>query len=453
MTAIYNPADPRYLDSSDLASETERVFEICHGCRLCFNLCPSFKTLFDSIDAQDGKVAAIGEVAKQRVVDECYQCKLCYLKCPYIPPHEWELDFPRLMMRHHAQRHAQPVKGILALKERLTNQVLGQTDLVGKAAVALEPLSNTLIGKPGSLPRRIMEKASGIAEHRLLPPYAKQRFTTWYRRRMPTQIRDPQGVVAVFPTCFIEYMNPAIGKALVAVYERNRISCSLPVGTRCCGAPFLHSGDIDRFIRSAKRNVASLAPLVRGGADVIVAQPTCAYVLRKDYPLYLDSQDARTVAEHTYDSSEYLMRLRSDDSKELDTEFKGEVPESISYHVACHLKAQGIGIKGRDLLKLTGAKVQLVQECSGIDGTWGYRSENYELSRQVAQPLKKAVELSIAQAQADQVGAGRNSGGHVLCGDCHLANTAIEQETGNKPMHPMQVLAKAYGIKEVPSGS
>ena len=106
MTTTYDPAHPEYLDEPDLRVELERVYDLCHGCRLCFNLCPSFPTLFDFIDARDGDVAGMTPAEQDQVVDECYQCKLCYVKCPYVPPHEWQLDFPRLMMRAHAVRHA-----------------------------------------------------------------------------------------------------------------------------------------------------------------------------------------------------------------------------------------------------------------------------------------------------------------------------------------------------------
>ena len=414
------------------------MFDLCHGCRLCFNLCPSFPTLFDTIDARDGDVAAMTPAEQDQVVDECYQCKLCYLKCPYVPPHEWELDFPRLMMRAHAVRHADGVP----VRERLTDQFLGRTDLLGKVSTAAAPVVNALTGTPGSLSRRMMEKTVGMASQRLLPPYARQRFSTWFRKRRsatPAATTGGQGDVSVFPTCFIEYMEPDIGKDLVKVYERNGVACSMPEGTRCCGAPWLHQGNVKEFTRAAEQNVAVLADEVRAGREVVVAQPTCAYVVRKDYPLYLahtpQAADAELVAAHTADPAEFLVRLHKGEGTSLDTEFPGrdtgEVPDQVTYHVACHLQAQQVGLKSRDLLKVAGVKATLVQRCSGIDGTWGYRREHYDLARQVAAPLKREVEAA---------------GNEVVCGDCHLANGSIEQETGVRPVHPIQLMARAYGI-------
>jgi glycerol-3-phosphate dehydrogenase subunit C len=446
MTTTYTPDDPAYLDESDFRVELERVFDHCHGCRLCFNLCPSFPTMFDLIDANDGDVSALTAADQDRVIDECYQCKLCYPKCPYVPPHEWQLDFPRLMMRAQAVRHG---AGRPAA-ERVTDQVLARTDLLGRVSTAGAPVVNALIGTPGSWARTLMEKATGMASERLLPPYARTRFSTWFRRRAgggaarSRVTGSPQGEVSVFPTCFIEYMDPAIGQDLVKVYERNGVSCSLPEGTRCCGAPWLHQGNIKEFTKAATRNVTALAAEVRSGKAVVVAQPTCAYVVRKDYPLYLAgtslAADAELVARHTSDPAEFLVALHRAEGTSLDTDFSGRhsgaVPDEVTYHVACHLRAQHIGLKSRDLLKVAGVRATLVQRCSGIDGTWGYRAENYELARTVAAPMAK--EILVA-------------GNDVVCGDCHLANGAIEQETGIRPLHPMQLMARAYGIPEEPT--
>ncbi len=428
MTTTYDPGHPKYHDEGDMRDELLRVYDLCHGCRLCFNLCPSFPSLFDAIDAHDGDVMALSVAEQDKVVDECYQCKLCYVKCPYVPPHEWQLDFPRLLLRNVAVRRKDD-----GLRARLTDQALGRTDLVGTLSSTFAPIVNALTGNPGSPARRIMEKVTGIAAERMLPPYARQRFSTWFKKRQAPTLARRQGSVTVFPTCLVEYQNPAIGKDLVAVYERNGVECSLAEGAGCCGAPFLHAGDFESFTRQAKKNVPILAAEVRAGRDIVVPQPTCGYVLKKDYPEYVGGADAELVGSNTYDAAEYLVRLHNAEGTALDTAFEGTVPESISYHVSCHLQAQNIGLKSRDLMKLTGTTIKLVNKCSGIDGTWGYRAENYELARQVAQPLARAIEDADCE---------------VVVGDCHLANGAIEQETARRALHPLQMLARAYGIEE-----
>jgi Fe-S oxidoreductase len=231
----------------------------------------------------------------------------------------------------------------------------------------------------------------------------------------------------------VEYQQPQIGHDLVKVYERNGIECSLADGASCCGAPFLHSGDVQQFTKAATANVKALAAHVRKGRDIVVPQPTCGYVLKKDYVDYVGGEDAELVAKNTYDAAEYLMKIHKSDGASLDTDFNGFVPETVTYHTPCHLKAQNIGLKSRDLIKLTGAKVKLVQQCSGIDGMWGLRAENTSIS------------VPIAGKLADEV---RRAGGDVVAGDCHLANTAITEQTGETPMHPLQLIARAYGIPE-----
>lgn len=432
MTTTYDPFHPKYFDEADLRDELTRVYDLCHGCRLCFKFCTSFPTLFELIDRFDDQDAARLTAAEQdQVVDECFQCKLCYINCPYIPGQsEWNLDFPRLMLRADQVRVR---NGEISGKERLQNQALARTDLAGKVNTAAAPLVNKAL-TPGSFGRKVMEKVVGIASERLLPPYAKQRFSTWFTKRAapePSVVDHEQGKVALFSTCLVEYQDPEIGKDLVKVYEHNGIACSLPEGQRCCGAPWLHSGEVDRFVEQGRKNVRVLAEAVKAGHDIVVPQPTCGYVLKKDYVDYIGGPDAELVAEHTYDAAEYLWKVHKGEDTAIDTEFTGEVPEAVTYHAPCHLRAQNIGYRSRDLLKLTGTKVTLVAECSAIDGTWGYREQNYEISRKVAKKMADAIEAA---------------GNDVVAGDCHLANGGIVQETGKQPVHPLQVLARAYGI-------
>jgi len=436
MTTTYDPKHPKYLDEADVREELTRVYDLCHGCRLCFKFCTSFPTLFEFVDRHEDQDAGRLTPAQQdQVVDECFQCKLCYINCPYIPElHEWALDFPRLMLRADAMRHENGLKGT---RSNLTTEVMGRTDLLGKVATATAPVTNKIVSAPsGSLVRKAVEKVTGVSSVRLLPPYAKQRFSTWFARRPKLRINRRQGRVAVFPTCLVEYQKPEIGHDLVRVYERNGIECSLAEGAGCCGAPFLHSGDLPQFDKIAQKNVKALADTVRKGMDIVVPQPTCGYVLKKDYVDYVGTDDARLVAEHTYDAAEYLMKVHKGEGTSLDVEFPGDVPETISYHVPCHLKAQNIGLKSRDLMKLTGAKIKLVQQCSGIDGMWGLRAENTDIS------------VPIAKKLGDEI---RRAGGDVVAGDCNLANTAIAEQTGEDPQHPLQIVARAYGIPPEPT--
>ena len=432
MTTIYDPKHPLYLDEADVRGELTRVYDLCHGCRLCFKFCTSFPSLFEMIDVHDDQDAGRLTPAQQdRVIDECFQCKLCYVNCPYIPDlHEWALDFPRLMLRAEAMRYD---TGQKPLRQRVTTQAMARTDLMGKAATLAAPLANKVVAAPeGSFVRKAVAKVTGVSSVRLLPPYAKQRFSTWMTRRSPQLAGKRQGHVTVFPTCLVEYQDVRVGKDLVGVYERNGIECSV-TDADCCGAPWLHAGDLKQFTKVAEKNVKTLAAEIHNGTDIVVPQPTCGYVLKKDYIDYVGGPDAELVAAHTFDAAEYLVKIHKAEGTELDTEFTGAIPENVTYHTPCHLRAQNIGFKSRDLMKLTGAKVKLVQQCSGIDGMWGFRAENEDIS------------IPIAGKLAEQI---RRAGGDVVTGDCHLANTAITEQTGIAPLHPISFMARAYGIPE-----
>jgi glycerol-3-phosphate dehydrogenase subunit C len=433
MSTTYDPTDPLYFDERDMRAELDRVFDLCHGCRMCFYMCTAFPTLFDFVDQKADQQAHLMTPAEQdRVVEECFHCKMCEVKCPYTPAqgHEWALDFPRLMLRATAIRKRTDGR-------KLVDHALARTDLVGTFATLTAPVANKAMEKPGSPIRKLVEKVTGISAQRVLPPYAKQRFSSWFKRRTAKAGTGAQGKVAVFPTCLVEYQRPDIGQALVGVYEHNGVSCNLPDGIGCCGAPWLHAGDFDKFREQAAKNIPVLARAVRDGHDVVVPQPTCGYVLKKDYPAYMKgtehAADAELVGEHTFDSSEYLWRIHKAEGTTLSTDFTGNVPPTTTYHAACHLQAQNIGLKSRDLMKLTGTKITVVAKCSGIDGTWGYRAQNYDLAKKVAKPLGEAV---------------TKAAGAVVTGDCHLANGAIAEETGQQPIHPLVFMARAYGLPE-----
>ena len=432
MTTTYDPFHPKYLDEADVRDELTRVYDLCHGCRLCFKFCTSFPTLFEMIDRHDDQDAGRLTPAQQdQVIDECFQCKLCYVSCPYVPgQHEWALDFPRLMLRADAMLHE---NGHTPVRDKITTQIMGRTDLLGIVGSATSNVTNKALGaKPSSLIRKAIEKTAGVSGVRLLPPFARQRFSTWFNRRPKVRIGKRQGRVALFPTCLVEYQQPSVGHDLVKVYERNGIEVSL-ADIGCCGAPWLHSGEMEQFTKVATKNVKILAAEVRKGNDIVVPQPTCGYILKKDYVDYVGGSAAQTVADNTYDVAEYLMRVHRAEGSALDTEFNGFVPDTVTYHTPCHLRAQNIGLKSRDLMKLTGTRIKLVQQCSGIDGMWGLRAEN------------AAIAMPIAKKLGDEI---TRADGQVVAGDCHLANTAITEQTGRVPQHPIQVIARAYGIAE-----
>ncbi len=411
---------PEFWDPGRVEQELRRVGDVCNGCRRCITLCPSFKDLFESLDAEavDGEADKLAPGALKRVVDLCYQCKLCYNHCPYTPPHRWQVDFPRLMLRARAAEAN--TRGVT-----LQDRVLGNTDLVGRLGSLAAPLANWANGL--GVHRALLQAVAGIHKRRNLPRFSRQRFSAWFARRRPAPFA-PQARVALFATCVVEYNDPAVGKAAVGVLERNRVDVALPP-QRCCGMPYLDGGAVPEAQALIRDNVKALAAAVREGREIVVPGPTCSYMLKQEYPWLDGSEDARLVAGHTRDLFEYLMRLHAGGN--LDTAFSRR-PGKVAYHLPCHLRAQNLGTKSADLLRLIpGAEVEVIERCSGVDGTWGLKREYYELSLKVAQPLLEG----ITAARPDQVAS-----------DCPLAALQIAQGTGVTPRHPIQIVADAYGL-------
>jgi len=382
--------------------------------------------MFKRIDAAGEDASVLTAADNKHIVDLCYQCKLCYNHCPYTPPHAWNIDFPRFMLRSKA----------VDVKERggvsRQDRALGDTDSVGKFGSALAPLVN--FANRNKLNRILIEKLVGIHRDRNLPRFFRETFSKWFRKRQPSSSSGENGKVVLFHTCSVEYNAPKVGRAAVEVLEHNRISVASPE-QRCCGMPFLDGGDIQSTIEAAAFNVKHLADAVRSGADVVVPGPTCSYMLKREYPDLLDTDDARLVAGATYDICEYLVKKAREGK--LDRHFKVK-PGRVAYQAPCHLRAQNMGFKSRDLMKAAGAEVELIERCSAVDGTWGFKTEFYQLSMKVAEPLFEKIE----QAKPD----------HTVS-DCMLAGMQIEQGTGRTVLHPIEIIHMAYGLDAARGGS
>ena len=426
----FDPSAEPFWDATELDRELRRVFDVCHGCRRCLPLCPSFPALFDFIDEHDGEAQQLSSAQINRVVDLCYQCKLCYNHCPYTPPHHWDVDFPRLMLRARAVQGRQ--NGI-----RLQDRMLGDVDRMGKLGTTFAPLANWALNNRTH--RSLMEKVLGIEKTRKLPSFSRQRFSQWFHQRpaaRPTPAPQArEGKVVLFSTCSVEYNNPEIGKAAVAVLEKNGQEVQLPE-QRCCGMPFLDGGDMKSAVESVQYNLARLVPWLEKGYSVVAPGPTCSYMLKREYPLLSKSPAAEKLSSQTFDLCEYLMLLHK--QGKLARDFVGPVPRQVAYHLPCHLKAQNIGYKSRDLLRLLpGAQVELVDRCSGMDGTWGVKSQFYSLSSKIADRL-------VEEARRTQP--------EVIVSDCSLAALQIEDRSGLRPLHPVEVLCRAYGLETPPQG-
>jgi Fe-S oxidoreductase len=420
-----------FYDEAKLAAELERVFDICHGCRRCVNLCTAFPTLFDLVDAS--ATLEVDGVAKQdfwKVVDQCYLCDTCYMtKCPYVPPHPWNVDFPHLMLRAKAVKFRKDEVGF-------RDKLLSSTDAIGKLAAipVVAQAVNAVNRNPAA--RLVMEKAIGVHRERRLPPYSPGTFRS---RASPSEAHEVQngertpGKVAVFSTCYVNYNEPGIGHDLLAVLAHNAIPYTLVEREACCGMPKLELGDLAAVERLKTVNIAPLAKLAGEGYAILTPVPSCTLMFKSELPLlFPEDPDVKAVSEAMFDPFEYFV-LRHRDGL-LKTDFKTGLGK-VSYHIPCHSRVQNVGQKTREALQLVpGTTLNTVERCAGHDGTWGVKSEYYENSMKIGRPVFR----QMAQSEPDYISS-----------DCPIAGRHIEQGMGESKAqraHPLSLLRKAYSI-------
>ncbi len=422
--------EDHFWDKSALNEELERVYDVCHGCRRCVSLCDSFPTLFDLVDESETmEVDGVDPADYQKVVDQCYLCDLCYLtKCPYVPPHEWNIDFPHLMLRAKAQSYK-------ATGGKFRDNLLTSTDAMGKALTTI-PLVDVTANAMNKNPlfRNALEHTLGVHRDAPLPTYHRKTL----RKQFVSQAKTPKplgattGKVAFYATCYGNYTTPDLGLDFVKVFEHNDIAIELVPKEACCGMPKLELGDLDSVDALKEKNIPILAQLVDEGFDLIAPIPSCVLMYKQELPLmYPDDPDVLKVQKAFFDPFEYLFLRHKQDGLKLDfTTSLGD----ISYQVACHLRVQNIGNKTRDILNLVAeTEVHTIERCSGHDGTYAVKEETRAKSVKIAKPVVRQVDTKKAQHFAS---------------DCpmaavHIANLA---ESVDEAAHPMTLLRKAYGL-------
>ncbi len=423
---------PEFYSEESLFKEMERVFDLCHGCRRCVSLCHSFPTLFDLVDESD--TLEVDGVAKQdywKVVDHCYLCDLCFMtKCPYIPPHPWDIDFPHLMLRAKAVKFR---KGEIKTRDK----ILTSTDTVGKLAgipVVAGIVNAANRAKPT---RKLLEAVLEVHSHARVPVYPSKNLRKRLSNKIGTKaVGEPAGTttgkVVLFTTCYGNRNEPLTGEDLVAVFEHNGIPVTLAEKEQCCGMPKLELGDLESVARAKEANIPILAKQVEEGWDIVAPVPSCALMFKQELPLmYPDDAEVQKVAAAIHDPFEYLM-LRHKEGK-LNTDFKNPLGK-VAYHAACHQRVQNVGRKTLELLSLIpDSEVQIIERCSGHDGTYAVKKEFYEGAMKIVRPVVNQVR----KLEADHYGS-----------DCPMAGHHIEHgmADGTRTEHPVSLLRQAYGI-------
>ena len=481
--------NPEFYDEEALYGELGRVFDVCHGCRRCVSLCNAFPTLFDLVDeSATMEVDGVSRADYGKVVDECYLCDLCFMtKCPYVPPHEWNVDFPHLMLRAKAVKYR---RGEVKARDRL----ITKTDLIGRFA-SFPVVVNVSNAAARSKPvRAAMDKVAGIHREANLPPYDSRSIRRRLLRRRtsaaasvpapapasdgssgaeakggtthaaappgpasasrapPLSATPPttagpatrpaagpnaagertRGRAVLFGTCYGNWNEPRLGEDLAAVFEHNGVPVRLAPRERCCAMPRLEIGDLETVEKAKEANVAVLASLVDEGFDVVAPVPSCVLMFKQELPLmFPEDERVAKVEAAIYDPFEYLAQRHREGL--LRTDFRHSLG-TVAYHAACHQRVQNIGSKTREVLGLVpDTRVTVIERCSGHDGTYAVKRESYPHSMRIVRPVARRVR----DEAPDHFGS-----------DCPMAGNHIAHGLGEgrAAEHPLTLLRKAYGV-------
>jgi glycerol-3-phosphate dehydrogenase subunit C len=428
--------DPDFYDEAKLDTELRRVFDVCHTCRRCFNLCDTFPHLFDLIDeSKTGELDSVSSASFKPVIDACTLCDMCFMtKCPYVPPHEFNIDFPHLMLRARA---VEAKKGEIPLPER----ELAKTDRNGKLAAYVAPLANWATNSANRLMRAVLERTADLHHEAHLPKYQAKSFEKLTAENPPPVDKTAPAFgrkAVIFATCFTNYNDPQVGLAARAVLAKNGIETEV-VYPHCCGMPMLEQGNIAAVAEAAKIVSAAMQPWIAKGYDVIAFVPSCALMFKFEWPLILPQDEAvKLLSKATFDLSEYIVDIAR---KEGLAQGLQPIETSVSLHISCHSRAQNMGQKAAEMLRLIpGADLNVIERCSGHGGSWGYRKENFETGLKVGRPV------------AQQAHEANKS---CLTSECPLAGLHIAQgiekldpaaKVPALATHPIELVARAYGL-------
>ena len=443
--------NPDFYDEVKLDAELRRVFDICHGCRRCFNLCDSFPRLFTLIDeTPSGELSDVPSENFAPVVDACTLCDMCYMtKCPYVPPHEFNLDFPHLMLRYRA---VAAQKGLVPKFD----QELTKTDRNGKALRFVAAIVNWASSTRNTLTRTLLELAGNIHPKAHLPTYAWRTLVGRSKKEiLNINTAAPaygKRKAIFYATCTMNYNDPELGMIARKVLAKNGVPTEV-VYPACCGMPQLEQGNIEAVVENARKVAKEMEVWVNEGYDIVALVPSCALMLKLEWPLLVPQTDPayaaiKKLAKATFDLTEYVVDIATRHG--LAPGLK-PLAGAVALHIACHARAQNMGAKAADMLKLLPQSddITIIERCSGHGGSWGIKKDHFEVALKIGKPTaQKATEVLERAAEKDVPA--------FIASECPLAAAHIVQgieQLGFVPpkgerlsSHPLEIFAMSYGI-------
>ena len=434
---IRHPIDfehPDFLNPEKLDAEMRRVFDICHGCRRCFNLCDSFPKLFDMIDESENEdVESLKSEQFAPVVDACTLCDMCFMtKCPYVPPHDFDLDFPHLMLRY---RTAQKKLGKLPS----VPMQLAQIDRNAKIGVLFSKIINWASDIKNKLFRKILEVVAGIDKRVQLPKYNSETFSNFFKKnndKINYETKTNDRKVVIYSTCFVNFNKKNTGVAALKVLKKNGVEVQ-EAYPGCCGMPFLEQADLPKVVEQAKKVSKDLVEWINKGYKVVTLTASCGLMLKFEWPLLLPNDDKiKKLSANVMDIDEYVVDIANNEGL---ADGLQEIDGGVTVHHACHARAQtNMGIKARDMLKLIpNVKIDVVEKCAGHGGTFGVMKETHDLANKVGRPTARQI---------------KTKNNKYMASDCPLAGKHLKQLevdtniSNDEALHPIELMAKSYKL-------
>lgn len=398
----------------------DESFESCIKCTACTAVCPvSRQNPLYPGPKQSGPDGERLRLKSPELYDEalkyCTNCKRCEVACPS------DVKIGDLIIRarnNHLERQNKP------LMHKLRDAVLSNTDIMGKMNTPFAPIVNTITGLKAT--RFLLEKTLNVSKHRTLPKYAFGSFRNWYLKNVAEQQSLFKDKIAYYHGCYVNYNNPQLGKELIQVFNALDIGVVLLEKEKCCGLPLSVNGFPEKAKKQATFNLKYLGKTIdEKGLEVVGTSSSCTMNLRDEYHHIL-GMDNQKVRPHIHIVTRYLYKLlqqgRSFPLKYL--------PIRVAYHTACHVEKAGWAPYTLEVLKqIPGIEiVMLPSQCCGITGTYGFKSENYDISQAIGNPLFKHI----------------NEGGFdYVISECETCKWQIDMSTNITCLHPISLLAMA----------
>ena len=386
--------------------------------------------MIDSSKEEDVKSLSSQQFPK--VVDACTLCDMCFMtKCPYVPPHEFNIDFPHLMLRYRSLQRKQGKLKQISIQ-------LSKIDRNAKIGILFSKIINFLTNIKNIFFRNILEIFAGVDKKAYLPKYNNQTLVDYAKRNIHeiNSLAPAHGrKVVIYSTCFVNYNKKNTGIAAIKVLKKNgvKVENSYP---GCCGMPFFEQADLKKVTEQAKKVSKELLSWIDKGYEVITLTASCGLMLKFEWPLLLPNDtDIKKLSKHTRDIDEYIVDISNKEGLSQGLE---EIDGGVTIHNACHSRAQNMGNKAREMLKLIpNIKLDVVERCAGHGGTFGVMKQTHNIAIKVGQPAAKQI---------------KNKKNKYMASDCPLAANHLGKMTKDtnlihdEALHPIELMAKAYKL-------